>query len=41
MNDRAAIKKTIRDMTRGAYGILAVAALVAAGLLYGAVRLAS
>lgn len=41
VNDRAAIKKTLRDMTRGACGILAVAALVAAGLLYGAVRLVS
>ncbi|HYW03337.1 MAG TPA: sulfotransferase [Gammaproteobacteria bacterium] len=32
VNDRAAIKQTIREMTRGAYGILAAAAVVVAGL---------
>ncbi|HYW90906.1 MAG TPA: sulfotransferase [Gammaproteobacteria bacterium] len=32
VNDRAAIKQTIREMTRGAYGILAAGAGVVAGL---------
>lgn len=35
VNDRAAVKKTIADLTKGAYGILAVAAVVAAVLVYG------
>jgi hypothetical protein len=36
VNDRAAIKKTLRDMTRGAYAVLGVGAAGVAGLLYGA-----
>ena len=39
VNDRAAIKQTLRDLTRGAYVILGVGAALAAGLVYGAVRL--
>jgi len=36
VNDRAAIKKTLADMTRGAYVILGIGAAVVAGLAYGA-----
>jgi hypothetical protein len=36
VNDRAAIKKTLADMTRGAYVILGVGAAVAVGLVYSA-----
>jgi hypothetical protein len=39
VNDRAAIKKTLRQMSSGAYMILAVAALACAGLVYAAMRL--
>ncbi|MGA7179752.1 MAG: sulfotransferase family protein [Thiobacillaceae bacterium] len=38
LNDRAAIKKTVRDLTKGAYVILAVASAAFAGLLYGTFR---
>lgn len=36
VNDRAAIKKTLADMTRGAYVILGIGAAVVVGLAYGA-----
>jgi hypothetical protein len=36
VNDRAAIKKTLADMTRGAYVILGVGAAVVAGLVFTA-----
>jgi hypothetical protein len=39
VNDRSAIKKTIRDIMRGAYVTLAGYAIVTALLLYGAYRL--
>ena len=39
VNDRAAIKKVIANMTRGAYVIMAVGAIVLAALVYGAIRL--
>ena len=39
VNDRAAIKQVLRNMTRGAYVILAVAAMVLTGLVYGTWRL--
>ncbi|MBF7729159.1 sulfotransferase family protein [Pseudomonas sp. N040] len=39
VNDRAAIKQSIGQMTRGAYGILGLAALAGAALLYGLLRL--
>jgi hypothetical protein len=39
VNDRAQIKKAIAGITRGAYGILAIAALVAAAIVYLGVRL--
>ncbi len=39
VNDRAAIKATIRGMTRGAYGILGIGAVVLAGLIWGAYAL--
>lgn len=39
VNDRAQIKKVIAGITVGAYVILAVGAVVAASLIYGAVRL--
>ena len=39
VNDRAAIKKTLRQMSSGAYVILAAAALACAGLVYAAVCL--
>lgn len=39
VNDRAQMKKVIAGMTIGAYVILGVFAVVAAGLIYGATRL--
>ncbi len=39
VNDRAAIKKVIANMTRGAYLILTTGAVILAALLYGAARL--
>jgi len=36
VNDRAAIKKTLADLTRGAYVILGVGAAACAGIIYGA-----
>ncbi|MGA7800214.1 MAG: sulfotransferase family protein [Gammaproteobacteria bacterium] len=36
VNDRAAIKKTLNELTRGAYVILGVGAAALAGLIYGA-----
>lgn len=39
VNDRAAIKKTLSSLTRGAYVILGAGALLLAGLVYGAVQL--
>ncbi len=41
VNDRAAIKKTLSKLTRGAYVILGVGAMAFAGLVYGAFRLFS
>lgn len=38
VNDRAAIKKTVNEITRGAYGILGAGAAGFAGLTYGAFR---
>lgn len=38
VNDRAAIKKTVRDLTKGAYVILGVGSVALAGLIYGAVH---
>jgi hypothetical protein len=39
VNDRAAIKKTVNNIVRGAYVILGVATAVLAGAIYGAWRL--
>jgi hypothetical protein len=39
VNDRVAIKKTLNDLTRGAYVILGLGAALLTGLIYGAVRL--
>ncbi|HQU16791.1 MAG: hypothetical protein B7Z66_11185 [Chromatiales bacterium 21-64-14] len=39
VNDRTAIKKTLSDLTRGAYGILGIGAALIAGSIYEAVRL--
>ncbi|MGH8126745.1 MAG: sulfotransferase family protein [Gammaproteobacteria bacterium] len=39
VNDRKEMKKILRDMTRGAYVILGVAAAVVAALIYGGFRL--
>jgi hypothetical protein len=39
VNDRAQIKAEIRNITKGAYAMLAIGAVVAAGLLYGIGRL--
>lgn len=39
VNDRAAIKQTLKGMTRGAYAILGIGTLVVAGLIYGALTL--
>jgi hypothetical protein len=36
VNDRAAIKKTLRDLTRGAYAIIGFGAAALAGVIYGA-----
>jgi hypothetical protein len=36
VNDRAAIKKTLNKLTRGAYVILALGSLGLASLIYGA-----
>jgi hypothetical protein len=36
VNDRAAIKKTLADLTRGAYVILGIGAAACAGIIYGA-----
>ena len=41
VNDRASIKQAIKGMTRGAYAILGLGAVVAAGLAYVAMRLLS
>ena len=41
VNDRKAFKKILNGLTRGAYVILAVGAMVSAGVVYGAVRLFS
>jgi hypothetical protein len=38
VNNRAAIKKSLRQMSSGAYGILAAAAIACAGLIYAAVH---
>lgn len=38
VNDRAAIKKTVRDLTKGAYVILGVGSVALVGLIYGAVH---
>nr|WP_241696252.1 sulfotransferase family protein [Solimonas terrae] len=38
VNDRAAIKQVIKGMTRGAYVLLGIGALLMAGLVYGIVR---
>lgn len=38
VNDRAAIKKTVRDLTKGAYVILGVGSAAFVGLIYGAFR---
>ncbi|MEJ2688167.1 MAG: sulfotransferase [Gammaproteobacteria bacterium] len=35
VNDRAAIKKTLKDLTRGAYTILGMGTAACAGLIYG------
>lgn len=39
VNDRNEIKKDIADMTKGAYFILGIAAIMVAGLLFGLVKL--
>ncbi|MEJ2643585.1 MAG: sulfotransferase [Gammaproteobacteria bacterium] len=36
VNDRAAIKKTLKELTRGAYAILGMGTAACAGLIYGA-----
>ncbi len=41
VNDRAAIKKTVNDLTKGAYAILVLGSVAFAGLVYGAARLFS
>jgi hypothetical protein len=41
VNDRTAIKETIRGMTKGAYTILGIGALALSGLLYGALKFLS
>jgi hypothetical protein len=38
VNDRAAIKKTLNEMTRGAYAILGLGSAIFVGLLYGVMR---
>ncbi len=39
VNDREEIKKVIKDITKGAYGILAALCLAGVGLIYGAYHL--
>lgn len=39
VNDRKEIKKTIADITRGAYLFLAIGVLLLAGIIWGAIRL--
>ncbi len=39
VNDRAAIKKIIAGITRGAYAVIAVAAILLAAIIYGLARL--
>jgi hypothetical protein len=39
VNDRAAIKETLRNLTKGAYVILGLGALAVTGLLYGVLQL--
>ncbi|MGH6855790.1 MAG: sulfotransferase family protein, partial [Aestuariivirga sp.] len=39
VNDRADVKKIIAGMTKGAYAILAAAAVIAAGMVYGSVTI--
>lgn len=41
VNDRAEIKKTIKDITKGAYVFLAISALALTGIIYGLTRLLS
>jgi hypothetical protein len=41
VNDRADIKKVIKGITNGAYGILAALAVLGAGLIYGLVSILS
>jgi hypothetical protein len=41
LNDRAAIKKTIQQLTRGAYAILGIGSMAVAGMIYGAFRYVS
>jgi hypothetical protein len=39
VNDRAQVKKTIADITKGAYLFLAIGALILAGIIYGFIKL--
>ena len=39
VNDRAQVKKTIADITKGAYVFLAIGALILVGIIYGVVKL--
>lgn len=39
VNDRAAIQETLRNLTKGAYSILGLGALVVAGLVFGVLHL--
>lgn len=41
VNDRAQVKKTIADITKGAYLFLAIGALILVGIIYGVVKLMS
>jgi hypothetical protein len=41
VNDRAEIKKTIKNITKGAYVFLAIGALTLTGIIYGLTRLLS
>jgi hypothetical protein len=41
VNDRAQIKKTIADITKGAYVFLGIGAVILAGIIYGAIRFLS
>jgi len=38
VNDRKEIKKTVRDITKGAYVILGILAAAVSGVAYGAVH---